>query len=122
MRELIRRHRISFANAFAGLVWAIRTQPNFRIHFFLSAFALFLAYFYSITRMEMIVIVFTIVLGLAGEMVNTSLEAMTDLITSEWRKEAKIAKDVAAGMMLLIAIGSVIIAFLIFGPRITGSV
>jgi diacylglycerol kinase (ATP) len=122
MRELIRRHRISFVNAFAGLAWAVRTQPNFRIHFTLSAVALFFAYYFQITRLEAVVIVFTIVLGLAGEMINTSLEAMTDLITTEWRREAKTAKDVAAGMMLLIAIGSVIVAVLIFGPRITGSV
>lgn len=120
MREFIRRHRISFRNAFAGLFWAFRTQPNFKIHFFLSAVALLLAYVYRLTRTETLVIIFTIVLGLAGEMINTSLEAMTDLITKEWREEAKIAKDVAAGMMLLIAIGSVIIAALIFGPKILG--
>ncbi|MFZ5845660.1 MAG: diacylglycerol kinase [Patescibacteria group bacterium] len=41
---------------------------------------------------------------------------MTDLITREWREEAKIAKDVAAGMMLTVALGAVIVAFVIFTP------
>jgi diacylglycerol kinase (ATP) len=51
-------------------------------------------------------------------MINTALESMTDLITKEWRQEAKIAKDVSAGMMLTIAIGAVSIALYIFMPYI----
>jgi diacylglycerol kinase len=63
------------------------------------------------------VLVLTIVFGLGVEMANTSIEAMTDLITTEYRKEAKIAKDVSAGMMFLVAIGAIIVASLIFLPR-----
>lgn len=65
----------------------------------------------------MTILVLTIVFGLGIEMVNTSIEAMTDLITREWHKEAKIAKDVSAGMMLLAATGAVCVALLIFLPR-----
>lgn len=64
----------------------------------------------------MLIIIFTIILGLSAEMINTSLESMTDLITREWRQEAKIAKDVSAGMMLVVSIGAVIIAVIIFLP------
>jgi diacylglycerol kinase (ATP) len=53
-----------------------------------------------------------------GEMVNTTIEAMTDLITHEWRQEAKIAKDVGAGMMLLAAFGATAVASYIFIPYI----
>jgi len=118
MRELIRRHTISFKNAFAGLIWAFRTQPNFRIHFTLAICAVIAGLYLGITRTEMLVIIFTIILGLMGEMINTTIEAMTDLITQEWHKEAKIAKDVGAGMMLLVAIGTVCVAFYIFFPYI----
>ena len=52
------------------------------------------------------------------EMINTALESITDLVTQEWRQEAKIAKDVAAGMMLTVAIGAVIVAALILLPKI----
>ena len=62
------------------------------------------------------VLVFAIVLGFASEMLNTSVEAMTDLITTEWKTEAKIAKDVAAGMMLLTAVGTTLIALVVFYP------
>ena len=119
MREILRKHHISFKNAIAGLSWAFRTQPNFRVHFVLSAFVLLLAWYFHISRAETVLIVLVIVLGLGAEMINTSLESMTDLITKEWRNEAKIAKDVAAGMMLLVATGAVIVALVIFAPYIS---
>ena len=118
MKELLRKHHISFQAAISGLVWSLSTQPNFRIHFFLSAAALSAAYFLHITRIELIVVVFTIVLGLVAEMINTAIESVTDLVTTEWKEKAKIAKDVSAGMMLTVAIGAVIVAGLIFWPYI----
>jgi diacylglycerol kinase (ATP) len=124
MRELIRRHTISFKNALAGLLWAVKTQPNFRVHLVLSLVALVLGSILKIGYIEMIIIVFTIILGLTCEIINTSIEAMTDLITTERRENAKIAKDVAAGMMLTTAIGAVVVAIFIFVPHLlnlTGS-
>ena len=118
MKNILRQHHISFQHAFAGLFWALKTQPNFRIHITLSFIALYLCWFLEVNSTEWIIVVFTIVLGLAGEMINTSLEAMTDLITKEWRTDAKIAKDVAAGMMLTIAFGAIIVALLVFGPKL----
>ncbi len=116
MKEVLRRHHISFKNAFAGFFWAIRTQPNFRVHFTLAVFALILGVILQITKIEMVIIVFTIVLVLAAEMINTSLESMTDLVTKEWRQEAKIAKDVSAGMVLLTSFGAVAVGLFIFLP------
>lgn len=118
MRKILARHHISFKHAFAGLFWAVRTQPNFRVHIGISLITLIGAWYFQITKIELWVIIFTIILGLAAEMINTSIESMTDLITTEWRTQAKIAKDVSAGMMLLVAIGAIIIAFIIFIPYI----
>lgn len=116
MMNALRRHHISFKNAFAGLTWALRTQPNFRVHLTCSLVAASLGLYLGITNTEMAIILFTILLGLSAEMINTALEAMTDLITTEWKQQAKIAKDVAAGMMLLVAIGAILIAIFIFTP------
>ena len=116
--NLIRQHHISFKNAINGLIWAFTSQPNFKVHFSLSLSAIILGLILQISRVEMTILVLTIVFGLGIELVNTSIEAMTDLITSEWRKEAKIAKDVSAGMMLLAAIGAVLIAGFIFLPKL----
>jgi len=116
--SLIRHHHISFKNAVNGLFWAFSTQPNFRVHFFLSLTVLILGFYLKISYLEMTILVLTIAFGLGIEMVNTSIEAMTDLITRQYRQEAKIAKDVAAGMMLLTSIFAVVIACLIFIPKI----
>jgi len=118
MKKILMQHHISFKNAFSGLWWAVTTQPNFRVHIVLSIIALFLCNYLAVSPIEGAIIVFTIVLGLASEMINTALESMTDLITTEWRKEAKIAKDVAAGMMLTVAFGAVLVAMLILGPKL----
>lgn len=66
----------------------------------------------------MLILILTIIFGFGVEMVNTSIEAMTDLITTEYKMQAKIAKDVSAGMMLIVAIGALIIAGVIFIPKI----
>jgi len=118
MRNILRQHHISFQHAFAGLWWALTSQPNFRIHIALSIIVLFLSAYVHISTLEWTIIVFTIMFGLSAEMINTSLEAMTDLITKEWREEAKIAKDVAAGMMLTVAIGAVAVGLLVLGPKL----
>jgi len=113
-----RTHKDSLKDAISGLIWVFKTQPNFRIHLLLSILALLLGWFLALSSSEMAIILFTILLGLTGELLNTSIEAMTDLITTEYRKEAKIAKDVGAGMMLVIAIGAIFVAVCIFVPYI----
>lgn len=120
MRETLRKHNISFRTALGGIQWAIATQPNFRVHLVLSACAILGAWWFAVTRTELLILIFTIVLGLSAEMINTAIESMTDLITKEWRKEAKIAKDVSAGMMLITAFGALAVALVIFLPYIFG--
>jgi diacylglycerol kinase len=118
MLKTLRRHHISFQNAYAGIQWSFKTQPNFRVHIICSIIAVSLGLYFHITTVEMTIIVFTILLGLAGEMINTAIESVTDLVTSEWHQQAKIAKDVSAGMMLIIATGAVVVAIFIFSPYI----
>lgn len=118
MKKVLKRHTVSFFHAFEGIYWAFTTQPNFIIHGILSFLAISLGLYFHISRIEMLIIIFTIILGFTVEMINTSIESITDMVTAERRTEAKIAKDVSAGMMLLTAIGAVIIAWIIFGPYI----
>jgi diacylglycerol kinase len=118
MEKILRRHHVSFKNAFSGVWFAFTTQPNFLIHLSLSILVILMGFYYRITRTEWLILVFTIIWGLATEMLNTAVEAVTDLVTKEWRMEAKIAKDVSAGMMLIVATGSIVVACVIFLPRI----
>lgn len=118
MRQLIRRHTISVRHALEGLIWAFKSQPNFQIHAVLSTITIAAGLYFRITRTEFLILIFTILLGMAGELINTALESITDLVTTEWRESAKRAKDVSAGMMLFIAFGAIIVAAIIFVPYI----
>lgn len=117
MVETLKKHHISFKNAFTGLHYAITSQPNFKVHFFLAIMAILLGFFLGVSFLEMTILILTIIVGLAVEMANTAIESVTDLVTEEWRESAKIAKDVSAGMMLLTAVGAVLVAVLILGPK-----
>lgn len=116
MRERLRKHQISFRHAFAGLVYAFTTQPNFIIHFILSILAILAAIILKVSDLKMIGLIIMIAIGLAAEMINTAIESITDLVTDEWKKKAKIAKDVSAGMVLLTAFSAIIVATIVLLP------
>ncbi|MFZ6034950.1 MAG: diacylglycerol kinase family protein [Patescibacteria group bacterium] len=115
---MLKRHTISFQHALDGLVWALRTQPNYRIHLFLSFLSIIGSVSLRISYIEFILIIFLITVGLVIETLNTGLEQTTDAIDRKIREDIKIAKDVAAAAMLIYACGSFIIACFIFIPRI----
>ncbi len=118
MHQIIRQHSISFIHAFHGLVWALRTQPNYRVHILLSLCALVGGWYYRVSYEEFLAIVVLIVVGLVIETVNTAIECTNDAIDTAIRPDIKIAKDVAAGAMLLFAMGSCFVACIIFIPKI----
>ena len=108
----------SFKYALEGIWHALVNNRNLRIDFFCAFLVGLLGFYFRITFLEIVILIATIVLVISSEMINTSLEEMVDLITQEHKKEAKTAKDVAAGMVLISAIGSIIIGILIFAPYI----
>lgn len=108
----------SFAYAFAGVKYALKNNQNLRIHFLAAFLVTVLSILFDINPFEMGILGISILLVIAAEMINTSIEEMVDLITIEHRQQAKVAKDVAAGMVLLTALGSVIVGILIFLPHI----
>ena len=120
--HMLRRHTISFYHAFSGLFYALSTQPNFLVHIIFSCLAVIAGVLLSISRLEWLIIVSTITFGLIIELVNTAIESAVDLITDHYHLDAKIAKDVAASAMLVYAMGAVIIASIIFIPKLWPSI
>jgi diacylglycerol kinase len=108
----------SFQYAFAGVHYAIMHNQNLRFHIAAAIIVILASIFFKVTPFEMGILGVMIVLVIASEMINTAIEQMVDLITREHRQEAKIAKDVAAGMVLVAAVGSIIVGILIFTPYI----
>ena len=108
----------SFGFAFAGLRYCLRTQRNFRIHIALALTGTIVGVLLNLTLVEWAVFTTMVAMVLAAEMVNTMVESLVDLVTTEYHPLAKVAKDIAAGIVLLTSIASVIVGLLIFGPRL----
>lgn len=114
----MRKHTISFINALRGIWAAVLTQGNIRIHFIIGSLVLILAVYIQISLDQIIDLVLVISLVITAEMVNTALEFMSDAITLEHSENIKLAKDVAAGAVLLSAIFAIFIGLIIFVPKL----
>lgn len=113
-----RRFLMAFRYAFAGIWHLLRTQRNFQIHVLIGAIAIALGIALRIARWEWVALALTIGMVLAAEGFNTAIEATVDLATRERHPLARIAKDVAAGTVLLCALTAIAVGVLIFGPRL----
>ena len=111
-----RVHIISFKHAWDGIWYAVTTQPNFQVHLIAAFAVIFSAWHFGVSKTEWIILLFAIALVLVAEMLNTAVESVTDILILEFNKHAKIAKDVAAGMVLLSVVLSVVVGLVIFLP------
>ncbi len=108
----------SFGYALTGIWYALKSDQNLRIHFVVAYLVILASIYFHVNPFEMGILGVMILLVITTEMINTAIEKMVDLITKEHREEAKIAKDVSSGMVLVTAVGSVIVGILIFVPHI----
>lgn len=108
----------SFNYAFEGIIHVLRTQRNMRIHFVIAAVVIALAVVYGVTKLELIAILLSITFVLVAEMVNTAVEAAVDISTTSFDPLAKLAKDIAAGAVLIAAVNAIVIGYLVFVDRL----
>lgn len=109
---------VSFKVAFEGIYYALKYNRNVRITFIAAFLVIAASIYFRVSAFEMGILGVMILLVICAEMINTAMEEVINLLVSEHRLEAKIAKDVSAGMVLLTLIGSVIVGILIFTPHI----
>ena len=108
---------LSFKYAWAGVSYAFATQRNFRIHTFVGIFAVSMGAFLKVEAVEMAIIAMTCAIVMVLELINTAIEAVVDLtVKQSYHELAKIAKDCAAGAVLVSAIAAVIVAACILLP------
>jgi diacylglycerol kinase (ATP) len=108
----------SFGYAFEGIFYLVRTQRNAQIHCAAALAVIIAGLFFGIERSDWLALAGMITLVLAAEGVNTAIEAVVDLASPQHHPLAKIAKDVAAGTVLLTAFGSITVGLIIFLPRL----
>ncbi len=107
-----------FGYAADGIVYAVRTQRNMRVHLVITTIVVIAGIFFKLTAVEWAVIAATTGLVLATEMTNTVAELAVDLLIQRHNPLAKAAKDVGAGAVLITAIAAVFVGIAIFGPRL----
>lgn len=114
------RHALikSFEYAAAGLRGILVQERNFKIQLFIGFFAVILGFVVNLSLSEWLDLVIVITLVLVFELINTSIEEIVDLVSPQYQDKAKIAKDVAAGTVLVASIGSVIVGVLLFLPKV----
>jgi diacylglycerol kinase (ATP) len=108
----------SFNFAFEGIIHVLRTQRNMRIHFMIAAGVLIGALIVGVSRLELVILLMAISFVLIAEMINSALEAGIDVATTSFDPLAKLAKDIAAGAVLIATINALAVGYLVFVDRI----
>lgn len=104
----------SLGYAYHGLIVAIRGQVNLRIHLVAASLAISTGFYFHITTIEWAFIIVTIGLVISLELVNTSIEYLSDLVTLERKPLAGKVKDIAAAAVLVSSIAALAVGFVIF--------
>jgi diacylglycerol kinase (ATP) len=107
----------SFNYAFEGIVHVLRTQRNMRIHFLVATAVLVIAVVVNVSKLELIALILAIAFVLIAEMINTAIEGAIDVATTSFDPMAKLAKDIAAGAVLLATATAVAIGYLVFSGK-----
>ena len=111
------RKLVESANhAIEGILHSAKTQTHLRYHLYTAIFILILSLVLGVSKTEFIAVAIVSIIVLSVEMLNTAVEAIVDHMFKEYDERAKIIKDIAAGAVLLTAIGSAVIGYIIFVP------
>ncbi len=108
----------AFNAAIEGILYTFKSERNMKIHYFVAVVVFTMSLFLDLTKVEMIMLVFSISLVVISEMFNTAIEKTIDMITEEYNILAKIAKDVAAGGVLVASLNAVVVGYLLFYDKL----
>lgn len=109
----------AWKNAFDGIIYAITTQSNIKKQLIIAVAVMLVSLFFDLNKAEFLCLMFTVVLIIVAEMINTAIETVVDLYTDLYHPKAKIAKDVGAGAVVITAINAVIVAYFLFFEKIS---
>jgi len=113
------RNWLKSANcAIEGVLHGAKTQKHMRYHFISAAIVLLLSYILGVSHSEFIIIALAVILVLLAEMINSAIETVVDLISTEYSEKARIAKDIAAGAVLITAFGAAVLGYIVLFPYI----
>jgi diacylglycerol kinase (ATP) len=108
----------SFNYAFEGIIHVLRTQRNMRIHFVIAIGVIVAALGFDVSKIELIALMLAIAFVLVAEMMNSAVEAAVDVASTSFDPLAKLAKDIAAGAVLIAAVNAVAVGYLVFSGAV----
>ncbi len=109
-----RKWSATFRSAWSGIWTSLRTERNLQVHVTAAIIVILAALFFELPVRDLALLLLVISLVITAELLNTAIEAAVDLVTPEWHRLAKIAKDAAAGAVLVAAAFAVLIGILLF--------
>ena len=109
----------SFNFAVEGIIHVLRTHRNMRVHFAVAIVVLVAAVWVGVSKLELIALLLAIAFVFITEMINSALEQAIDVATTSFDPLAKLAKDVAAGAVLIATVNAVAIGYLVFSGEVS---
>jgi|SRR6185369_11475560 len=106
----------SFRHALRGIAFALRNERNFQVEMATAGVVGLLMLWLPLSKGENIILIFTIILVLGFELINTAQERVMDILKPRVHPYARVVKDVMAGAVLVVSVGAVVIGFCIFSP------
>lgn len=110
----------SFKYAIDGIIASFKTEKNMKLHILAMILVILLGIIVKLSKLEWIICIILFAIVIAGELFNTAIETTVDIAMPYRNEKAKLAKDVSAGAVLIIALASAIIGGIIFIPKILG--
>ena len=108
----------SFKYAGEGIVSSFKSERNMKIHIFIMIIVILAGILLELSKLEWIICVILFSVVICGELFNTAIETIVDMVSPEKNEKAKLAKDISAGAVLVLAIGAVIVGAVIFLPKV----
>lgn len=118
MKKLLQERLNSFKYAINGVRLLFTTQVHGKFHLFFGLFVIVAGFFFDISTTEWCLVTLSIAMVIGAEAFNTALEKLTDLVSPDYHTLAGQAKDLAAGAVLICALGTLVIGFIIFLPKV----
>ncbi len=109
----------SFNFAIEGILYSVRTQRNMRIHMIAALLVLTACFVYDLNKIELLIITITITMVIVTELINTAIESAIDVTTNYYHPLAKVAKNTAAGAVLVTAINAVLVGYILFWDKLS---
>lgn len=108
----------SFGYALEGISYSFKENQNIKIHIIIAFLVLIFGFLLGFSRYELFTVGLLIVLVISAEMINCAIEEVVDLLVDQHNEHARIAKDVSAGMVLLISLFALIVGIFVFLPHL----